>query len=517
MSIISDIFESVKKTFVTQNANAPVEEIIPDKKDPLEGTTAFGGAENDVMDVDTINASSFSTIFSMGLNTPQSPNELIQQYRNMTQISFVSEAVEEITNTAICEDESTGEIVKLNIKKTDVISDKVEESIRKEFQEVISISNFNENAKDYFKQWYVDGRLIVQKIFNEKNPGNGVVDVMILSPFSIRRVWNKKDKKFFWIYSENEQMNDNKFIYQGTDKKQLKISDDLVYRVSSGLYDYDKKTSLSHLHYAIRDVNRLSTLEDHNLIYRIVRAPERRIFYIDPGNLPPKKAEEYLKQVKNTYMQSRYFDDKTGTVQSKSKHPSMLEDFFLLRRGDRGTSIETLAGGGASASSMVEELSYYQKRAAKALRVPFTRLGSETQDGSSKAYNNSQELTNEELKFYRFIDGLRSQFQDFLYELLKTQLIVKGTIEESEWLSIRKNINIVWSQDAHFVESSRLDVMEKRLSLLQSAVEYEGKYLSRKEIHKMIMNRNEEEIEELERELLEERSKYADEKNDDKY
>jgi hypothetical protein len=245
------------------------------------------------------------------------------------------------------------------------------------------------------------------------------------------------------------------------------------------------------------------------LIYRIVRSPERRVFYVDPGNLPFNKAEEYLQKIINTYKSKKTYDESSGTLSSKVKHPSMLEDFFLLKRQDQGTKIETLPSVGGLGE--IDDLLYFQRKAAKSLRVPINRLIKDGQSEQSPYSQTATEINNEEYRFNRFINVLRRKFNGLFYELLKRQLVYKNIIKIEDWHNIKNKINFIWQDDTTAIMEKKLGTLEKRLNILRDAKEYVGEYLLKEQVYKDVMGMTEQEIEEFERKQLEEKGKYGDE------
>jgi hypothetical protein len=276
--------------------------------------------------------------------------------------------------------------------------------------------------------------------------------------------------------------------------------------VTSGLYEGERRISVSWLHPAMRDINRLDIIEDHMLIYRIVRSPERRVFYIDVGNMPPKQAEMYMQKVINSYKQKKVLDDTTGFLSPKTRHASILEDFFLMRRGDadRGTQIETLPSVGGL--DEIKDLTYFMKKAYAALRIPSNRMtfyGDRTENNINLT---SSEITRDEVKFYRYIRKLQSKFSKMFGYLLRKQLIYKGIIKPDEWNRIRRKLEFRWKSDALFIETKRLANLGQRLTALRDIKEHEGTYYSREYIRKRVLNQIDQEINDIENQIAEEKA-----------
>jgi hypothetical protein len=483
------------------------------KLDNKVKTTEIDPEENPMagMGADSYNASAFSTVFSLGVNPTQNINDLIKTYRNASQNSFVSDAVDEITETAIWLDDVLTNMnppVKLSFNdKNDTINTELKDKITAEFSSFVEKINFKNKAHEYFRQWLVDGRLLVQPIFQEGKIEKGIIDIKIMNPLNWKLVYDKTTDKKYWINSKEDKKNNMVQDVFNMGDAIKPIPEELIIKIESGIKDKDHKLDVSFLHYAIKDINRLVTLEDHFLIYRIVRAPERRVFYIDPGNLPARKSEEYLKNVIKTYSQKKYYNDTDGTLMSKSQHPSILEDFFLLRKNGKGTEISTLPSGGNLQD--LDDLLYFQRRASKSLKVPFSRINYEDRQSQSISGSpTSDEMTNEENKFYRFVFKLRRLFSKFFTELLKKQLSAKNVLNDKKWQEICKKINIIYNTDTKYLTNKRLEKYEKKMNLMRDALEYIGKFVTVEQLHKDIWGRTDEEIEEFLQTVQNEKQKY---------
>ena len=328
-----------------------------------------------------------------------------------------------------------------------------------------------------------------------------------MSPLNLKRVHDEKEKKNYWIY-DNKKMK----MQDGTTDAMALIPDDLVIFTPSGVYSGESRVPISWLHTAIRDINRLDTLEDHFLIYRIVRSPERRVFYIDPGNLPAKKAEQYLKQVISTYKSKKTFNESNGTIMNRNQHPSMLEDFFLLRRNGKGTEIDSVGSVGGIES--IEDLLYFQQKATRALNVPFSRMNNEDRQSSPSAAVTGNEITREELKFSKFIFKLQGKFNVLFFELLRRQLVYKNIITADEWKPLKRKIKFVYKSDSQFADTKRIKGFEQKINILRDVEEYEGKWFTRKDIYTKILGLTDEEIKKHENEVQEEKTKYGNDEED---
>jgi hypothetical protein len=374
--------------------------------------------------------------------------------------------------------------------------DRIKKMMTEEFEHVVNMLNMNWYGHDIFRRWYVDGRLYYHKIIDEKNPKNGLLELRPIDPTKIRKVRELKKEKDPKTGAEIITGATEYFIFQndslGTKAQGLKIAKDAITYVTSGLLDPSRKRILSHLHKALKPVNQLRMMEDSLVIYRLARAPERRIFYIDVGNLPKGKAEEYLRNIMAKYRNKMVYDAETGDMKDDKKHMSMLEDFWLPRReGGRGTEISTLPGG--ENLGQIDDIEYFRKKLYKSLNVPSGRLEQENQFSLGR----STEISRDELKFQKFINRLRKKFSALFIDILKTQLILKGVVTEEEWESIRSDISIDFLKDNHFSELKDAELIRERLATLREVDEYAGRYYSVEWIRKNILMQTDEEIEDI--------------------
>lgn len=429
--------------------------------------------------------------------------DLILKYRQISEHPECDAAIEDIVNEAIVSDEDSAPI--------DIIMDdldqpeKLKKLIRESFNEVVQLMNFNEMGHDIFRRWYIDGRLYYHMIIDEKSPRKGILELRSVDPTKIRKVREvKKEKKDPTTGVALVSGTEEYFIYQdnamGKTNQGLKISKDAVVYTTSGILDHTRKRVLSHLHKALKPVNQLRMMEDSLVIYRLSRAPERRIFYIDVGNLPRGKAEEYLRSVMSQYRNKLVYDANTGEVKDDRKHMSMLEDFWLPRReGGRGTEISTLPGG--ENLGQIDDIVYFQKKLYKSLNVPSNRLEQEAQFSLGR----SSEITRDELKFQKFINRLRKRFSQVFMDLLSTQLVLKGIINRDDWDDIKENINIDFLEDNHFTELKDSEMLRERLNTLQQMENYIGTYFSREWVKRNVLRFNDEEIEKMQEQIEEEK------------
>jgi len=458
---------------------------------PDDGTTtiAAGGHFGQYMDMEV---------------TAKNDIDLIKRYREVAQHPECDMAVEDIINEVIVADERDTS-VSLSLDKL-AISENIKTKIRDEFDEVMLLMNFDEKGHDIFRRWYVDGRIYFHKVIDPKSPRKGLTEIRYIDPRKIkkvREVTKKRDSKGkgveiiettaeWFVYNE-------KGVDGGTSNAGLKISADSITYVTSGVIDQTKNMVMGHLHKAIKPVNQLRMIEDAVVIYRIVRAPERRIFYVDVGNLPKVKAEAYLRDVMARYRNKLVYDASTGEIRDDRKHMSMLEDFWLPRReGAKGTEVATLAGG--QNLGEITDVKYFQTKLYKALNVPISRLESENGFNMGKA----AEITRDELKFTKFVQRLRKRFTQVFNDILKTQLVLKGIITIEDWVSIKEHIQYTFLKDGYFAELKNAEILRERLSLATEVTPYVGKYYSVEYVRKNILQQTDEDIIEIDSQIANE-------------
>jgi len=430
--------------------------------------------------------------------------ELITRYRDMILQPECDSAVDDIVNEAICGnyDDVPVEIELSNLKG---VSEKVKNLIREEFDYVLELLDFENRSYDIFRRWYVDGRLLFHKVIDPKNPELGVIELRYIDPRKIRKV-QEIDNKPSKVNPENPteaftQRSVEYYIYNGKglkagDLQGIKIASDAITFVHSGIFDMNKNMVLSHLHKAIKAVNQLRMIEDSLVIYRLSRAPERRIFYIDVGNLPKIKAEQYLREVMSRYRNKLVYDANTGEIKDDRKFMSMLEDFWLPRReGGRGTEITTLPGG--QNLGELEDVKYFQKKLYKSLNVPSSRLETETTFNIGR----STEITRDELKFQKLINRLRKRFSELFHDILRTQLLLKGIITIEDWDQIKNHIQYDFLADNYFNELKQNEMMNERLNLVTAMDPYVGKYFSIEQIRRQILKQTEREFKEIDKQI----------------
>jgi hypothetical protein len=424
----------------------------------------------------------------------KSEKELIFKYRDISQHTECDAAVEDIVNESIVSDDDSSP-VSLIMDDLDQ-PDRIKKMMSEEFENIVAMLNMNWYGHDIFRRWYVDGRLYYHKIIDESNPKNGLIELRSIDPTKIRKVRELKKEKDPKTGAEIIVGASEYFIFQndslGNKSQGLKIAKDSITYVTSGLLDPSRKRILSHLHKALKPVNQLRMMEDSLVIYRLARAPERRIFYIDVGNLPKGKAEEYLRNIMAKYRNKMVYDAETGDMKDDKKHMSMLEDFWLPRReGGRGTEISTLPGG--ENLGQIDDIEYFRRKLYKSLNVPSGRLEQEQQFNLGR----STEISRDELKFQKFINRLRKKFSALFIDILKTQLILKGIVTEDEWETIRSDISVDFLKDNHFSELKDAELLRERLGTLREIDEYAGRYYSVEWIRKNVLMQTEEDIENI--------------------
>ena len=433
----------------------------------------------------------------------RSDADLIKKYREMALQPECDAAIEDIVNESLVFEDGDYPV--------QIVLDKLEQpesikkKIRDEYYFIMKLLDFNNQGYDIFRRWYVDGRLYYHMVIDEKNPRTGLKEVRYIDPRKIRKVRElKRDKNSINVNALPSQNYVEYFIYSdkgfARDGSQgIKIAADAICYTNSGITDKDGKVIVSHLHKAIKPLNQLRMLEDATVIYRISRAPERRIFYIDVGNLPKMKAEEYLRDIMQRYKNKIVYDAQTGEIRDDRRFQTMLEDFWLPRReGGRGTEITTLQGG--QNLGEIDDVLYFQKKVFKSLNVPITRLDSENGFSLGRA----SEITRDELKFSKFINRLRLRFSHLFDKLLETQLLLKGICTRKEWQQMKEEIFYDYQSDLHFAELKGAEILKERLGLLEAIDPFVGKYFSIRHIRNKVLQQSEEDIKEIDKEMEEE-------------
>tara|TARA_S200002703_G_scaffold114535_2_gene100046 strand:- start:4644 stop:6224 length:1581 start_codon:yes stop_codon:yes gene_type:complete len=423
--------------------------------------------------------------------------QLIMRYRGVSQHPEVDMAIEEIVNEAITASEQETS-VKLTVEDIDA-PDKIKESIRQEFDRIISMLHFNDLGHDIFRSWYVDGRCIHHLLVNESNLKAGIQEIRHIDSAKIRKVKDVKYKKDPKTNVKIVDKVEEFYIFDdkpGQANTAIKISTDAISYVTSGVLDEGRKKVLSHLHKALKPINQLRMMEDSLVIYRLARAPERRIFYIDVGNMPRGKANEYMKDIMAKYRNKLVYDASTGQIKDDRKHMSMLEDFWLPRKeGGRGTEISTLPGG--DNLGQIDDIIYFQKRLYRSLNVPVNRLEQEAQFSLGR----STEISRDEVKFQKFIDKLRRRFSQVFLGILRKQLILKGVITEQDWESWKDDIYVDFIKDNHFTELKEMEIYRERAGLLNEMSGFVGEFISKEWAMRNIMRFSDDDIKDIEKEI----------------
>jgi len=429
--------------------------------------------------------------------------ELITRYREMVMYPEAEYAVDDIVNEAIVTSVGQGpvDILLDHLKQSSSIKTK----IQNEFYEILTLLDFGNQCYDTFRRWYVDGRLYYHIIIDVDNPKKGIQELRYIDPRKIRKVKHLKkvgaksgDGQTVPVTTNGAEY----FIYneRGLDQKGggngIKIAKDSICYTHCGLLDARKSMIISHLHKAIKPYNQLKMLEDAVVIYRISRAPERRIFYVDVGNLPKIKAEQYLRDIMVKFKNRLVYNAGTGEISDEREHRTMLEDYWLPRReGGRGTEISTLPGG--QNLGEIEDVQYFRKKLYKAMNVPASRLEQE----SGFNVGRSAEITRDEVKFGKFVTRLRSRFGQLFLNLLETQLRLKGVLTAEDWEEFKPNIYFDWQKDTHFIELQETEILRSRVELLRDMEEFKGEYFSKEWLRKNILRQSDEDIDMIDKQI----------------
>ena len=433
--------------------------------------------------------------------------DLIRKYRTTAENPECDQAIEDIINEAIIADELDLS-VKLNLDWVP-LSMGIKKKMVEEFNDVLTLLQWKKKAHDIFRRWYVDGRIFYHKLIDESSPRKGITEIRYIDPKFIKKVRevNKiktpnqpalvKQIKEWYLYNEAGVYPVMGTSTSGQGGEGIKISPDAIVYVTSGIYNPTTNQVYGHLQKAIKPTNQLRMIEDSVVIYRIARAPERRIFYIDVGNLPKPKAEAYLKDVMTRYRNKLVYDATTGEVKDDRNQMSMLEDFWLPRReGGRGTEITTL-GGGQNLGEL-EDIKYFQKKLYHSLNIPISRL---EDAGGGFNLGRSTEITRDEIKFSKFIGRLRKKFSELFQDLLKTQLILKGIITDEDWKSIREFIVYDFQDDNHFQELKDMEILKERIEALNNVNEFVGTYYSVEYVRRYILRQSDTEIDAIDKQI----------------
>ena len=448
----------------------------------------------------TASGSHYGQYLNLDGDESKDNHQLIIKYRGVAMHPEVDAALEDIVNEAITgsEMESSVDIAMDKVK----ISDSIKKVMKEEFDNIVSMLKFNDLGHDIFRRWYVDGRIYFHLVVNDANLKAGILEIRPIDAAKIRKVKEvkkKKDPVTGAMLIENVK---EFYIYQdkpGSQTSGVKLSTDAISYTTSGLLSQDRKKVVSYLHKALKPINQLRMMEDSLVIYRLARAPERRMFYIDVGNMPRGKAEQYMKDIMAKYRNKLVYDAQTGELKDDRKHMSMLEDFWLPRReGGRGTEISTLPGG--ENLGQIDDIIYFQKRLYRSLNVPINRLEQEAQFSLGR----TTEVSRDELKFQKFIDRLRMRFSHVFLEILKKQLLLKGGLTELDWDSWKEDLAVDYVRDNHFTELKDTELIRERMQTMDQIQQYVGEYFSKEWVMKNVLRLSDEDMKDMKTQMSDE-------------
>ena len=480
-------------------SESTIKSFVPPIDDGGVSTVAAGGYYGQYYDID-------------GGGGGSSDRDMIIKYRGAAEQPETDNAIDDIVNESIAAG-GVGALASLNVDDLEYETD-VKRKILNEFDNVYNLFNFTEFGADFFRKWYIDGKIYFHIVVDSANPKAGIQDLRYIDPINMKKVREVKKQVDKLTGVSVEETVEEYFVYSDTDLAAnantaaadsisgIKVADEAIIYVSSGIMDASRSKVLSHLHKSIKIINQLRMLEDALVIYRISRAPERRIFYIDVGNLPKGKAEEYVRNMMSQYRNKIVYDADNGEVRDDRRHKSMLEDFFLPRReGGRGTEITTLPGG--ENLGQIDDILFFQKKLYKSLNVPMGRLDSE----SGFQVGRATEINREEVKFHKFTSRLRQKFSNIFLSALKTQLVLKGIINEDDWPMMQENIYVDYQKDNYFAELKEFEIMRDRFDMM-SQVEslVEQGYYSKDWVRKNILGQADQEIEMIDKQIADEKA-----------
>ena len=449
-------------------------------------STAIGGYSGTVVDLEGV---------------IKNENDLLRRYRQVSQYSDCDNAIEDIVNEAIVatDNEQPVEIVLDDLK----VSESIKTKIRDEFKVILKLYKFSDRGHDEFRSWYIDGRSYYHILLDPNNLKAGIQELRYIDPRKVRKIkkiHKDKNPKGVEVVKRVEEfyLYNDKGITENTTQG-VKLSTDSVIYCPSGMIDSNTGMMLSYLHKAIKPVNQLKMIEDSLVIYRVSRAPERRIFYIDVGNLPKHKAEQYVNDIMNKFRNKIVYDAATGEIRDNRQHLSMMEDFWMPRReGGKGTEITTLQGG--QNLSNIEDINYFQMKLYQALNVPIGRL--QPQQGFS--LGRSTEITRDEIKFNKFIKRLRKKFSTIFADALRVQLIMKGIIRPDEWDLMKQDICFDFQEDNHFAELRDNELLNQRIDTLAKMEQYIGRFYSIDYVRRHVLMQSEDEIKDIDKAMKDE-------------
>jgi hypothetical protein len=432
-------------------------------------------------------------------------NSSVIQYRNMSVYPEVDNAVDEIVNASIVSG-TDRKPVKIDLAEVP-LSENIKVKIYKEFDNILHIMDFNSKSYEIFRRWYIDSKVYYNIVIDKDLPTEGIKELIPIDPLKIKKVRKIKkemervDGQSVSLIKDIEEYyqytNTDKETYMMTGPGGLQLSLDSVVYVPSGLLDLNTKRVLGYLHKAIRPLNMLRQLEDALLVYRVARAPERRVFYVDVGQLPKQKAEQYIRDMMSRFRNKLIYNQATGEVRDERNHLSILEDYWLPRReGSRGTEISTLPGG--QAMSQIDDVEFFKKKLLNALNVPISRL---TSDSTGFNMGRSSEISREEIKFYKFVERLRHQFSKLFLDTLRVQLLLKGIMTDDDWHELRSQIKVIFNTDNYFWDLKEAEILAERIKMLSFVDPYIGKYFSSAYVRKNVLRQTEEEMKDMDKEM----------------
>jgi len=457
-------------------------------------------SDNDGAGYVTATAGHFGQYINMEGDESKDNHQLILRYRGVAMHPEVDMAVDEIVNETISASELQSS---LELSLDDIeAGDKIKDQVREEFENIVALLRFNEVGHELFRSWYVDGRSYHHLLVNEANTKAGIQEIRPIDAARIRKVREVKYKKDQMTGVKIVDKVDEFYIYEekpGQTQSGVKLSNDSISYVTSGMLDESKKKVVSHLHKALKPINQLRMMEDSLVIYRLARAPERRIFYIDVGNLPRGKAEQYMSDIMAKYRNKLVYDASTGQIKDDRKHMSMLEDFWLPRRENgRGTEITTLPGG--ENLGQIDDIVYFQKRLYRSLNVPINRLEQEAQFSLGR----STEISRDEVKFQKFVDRLRRRFSWIFLGILRKQLLLKGIITEQDWEEWKDSLYIDFIKDNQFTELKEMEILRERIGVMNEITQYVGEYYSKEWVMRNVLRMSDDDIEDMKKEIEQE-------------
>jgi hypothetical protein len=485
--------------------NEPLQSTVEDQK-----TTPSFVPPDDYDGSVVVDAGGFlSTVFDFGAQY-RDENALIQQYRSMSLYPEVDLAIEDIVNDSIVFDDNK-KCIELNLDQV-ALSENIKSKILNEYKNILKLLNFSNTGYEIFRRWYIDGRLYYHCMIDINRPEKGIQELRPVDPLKIRKVRKveRENQIINGVQTPIVKKIDEYYVYTDIDPDAIlptsnigmKIAVDSIAYATSGLVDHASKRVISYLHKAIRPLNMLRQIEDAVVIYRMSRAPERRVFYVDVGSLPKQKAEQYMRELMNRYRNRLIYDQKTGEIKDDRSHLSMLEDYWIPRKdGNRSTEITTLDGG--QNLGQMEDVEYLQRKLYRALNVPISRL--ETSTGFNMG--RTSEITRDEVKFYKFIERMRHKFASLFLELLKKQCILKGILTQNDWEKISQDIIFNFNRDSYFNDLKENEILREKVEMLNILANFTGTFYSTNYIRKNILKMTDQEMAQIDQEIEIERRK----------